>query len=83
VPRTSDRIAGATAFASWLHAHGEDSPPPGRTTSHYFRARLPDQSDAVIHINSRSALEALERWTSEARAMGPDGWEMSDGKWEM
>jgi erythromycin esterase-like protein len=38
--------------------------PETERASHYFRARLPDQFDAVIHIDETSALEPLER-TSE------------------
>jgi erythromycin esterase-like protein len=30
--------------------------------SHYFRAHLPDQFDAVLHIDETRALEPLERW---------------------
>lgn len=31
--------------------------------SHYFRARLPDQFDAIIHIDATHALEPLEPWS--------------------
>jgi erythromycin esterase-like protein len=34
-------------------------------TSHYFRARMADQFDAVIHIDTTSALTPLERWSGE------------------
>ena len=33
--------------------------------SHYFRARIADQFDAVIHIDTTSALTPLERWSRE------------------
>ena len=33
--------------------------------SHYFRASLPAQFDAVLHIDDTSALEPLERWARE------------------
>jgi erythromycin esterase-like protein len=36
--------------------------PESERLSHYFRARLPEQFDAVIHIDETSALEPLERW---------------------
>jgi erythromycin esterase-like protein len=36
--------------------------PESERLSHYFRARLPDQFDAVLHIDETSALEPLERW---------------------
>jgi erythromycin esterase-like protein len=32
--------------------------------SHYFEARLPDQFDAVLHIDETTALEPLERWSA-------------------
>jgi len=32
------------------------------TRDHYFRARLPEQFDAVLHIDQTTALEPLERW---------------------
>ncbi len=32
--------------------------------SHYFEARLPDQFDAVLHIDETTALEPLERWST-------------------
>jgi erythromycin esterase-like protein len=36
--------------------------PESERVSHYFRARLSDQFDAVLHIDETSALEPLERW---------------------
>jgi erythromycin esterase-like protein len=36
--------------------------PETERPSHYFRARLPGQFDAVMHIDSTTALEPLERW---------------------
>jgi erythromycin esterase-like protein len=33
--------------------------------SHYFRARIADQFDAVIHIDTTSALMPLERWSRD------------------
>src|SRR5918993_2168024 len=36
--------------------------PETERASHYFRARLPDQFDAVLHIDETSALHPLERW---------------------
>ena len=35
--------------------------PESERVSHYFRARLPDQFDAVLHVDETSALEPLER----------------------
>jgi erythromycin esterase-like protein len=39
--------------------------PESERVSHYFRARLPDQFDAVLHIDETSALEPLERWAHD------------------
>jgi erythromycin esterase-like protein len=39
--------------------------PESERLSHYFRARLSDQFDAVLHIDETSALEPLERWARE------------------
>lgn len=36
--------------------------PESERVSHYFRARLPEQFDAVLHIDETSALKPLERW---------------------
>jgi erythromycin esterase-like protein len=35
--------------------------PETERLSHYFQARLPDQFDAIIHIDETRALEPLER----------------------
>ena len=37
--------------------------------SHYFRASLPAQFDAVVHIDRTSALSPLERWAAEEHAV--------------
>jgi len=39
--------------------------PESERVSHYFRARLPQQFDAVLHIDRTTALEPLERWAVE------------------
>lgn len=36
--------------------------PETERASHYFRARLPEQFDAVIHLDETTALTPLERW---------------------
>ena len=38
--------------------------PDTERASHYFRASLVDQFDAVIHVDSTTALTPLERWSS-------------------
>jgi hypothetical protein len=35
--------------------------PETERRSHYFRARLPDQFDAVLHFDETHAVEPLER----------------------
>jgi len=39
--------------------------PETERASHYFRARISDQFDAVIHVDATSALMPLERWSRE------------------
>ena len=39
--------------------------PESERASHYFRARMAEQFDAVIHIDTTSALAPLERWSRE------------------
>jgi erythromycin esterase-like protein len=39
--------------------------PETERASHYFRARLADQFDAVIHVDTTNALTPLERWSRE------------------
>jgi erythromycin esterase-like protein len=39
--------------------------PQTERLSHYFEARLPDQFDAVVHIDQTSALKPLERWARD------------------
>jgi erythromycin esterase-like protein len=39
--------------------------PDSERVSHYFRARLADQFDAVLHIDETSALEPLEQWARD------------------
>ena len=39
--------------------------PETERASHYFRARLPEQFDCVIHIDETRALTPLERWSRE------------------
>ena len=37
--------------------------PDTERMSHYFRARLPDQFDVVLHIDRTQAVEPLEPWS--------------------
>ena len=54
------------ALASRLErAIGVVYKPETERASHYFRARMGDQFDAVIHVDTSSALVPLERWSRE------------------
>jgi erythromycin esterase-like protein len=46
--------------------------PETERLSHYFEARLPQQFDAVIHIDQTSALEPLERTSEWERGEWPE-----------
>jgi erythromycin esterase-like protein len=39
--------------------------PDTERVSHYFKARLPEQFDAVLHIDETQALEPLETWAHD------------------
>ena len=39
--------------------------PETERASHYFRARLPEQFDIVVHVDTTSALRPLEPWSLE------------------
>jgi erythromycin esterase-like protein len=39
--------------------------PEAERVSHYFRARLTDQFDAILHIDETHALEPLELWSKD------------------
>jgi erythromycin esterase-like protein len=55
----------ALAEARLERAIGVIYKPDTERASHYFRARIADQFDAVIHIDTTSALTPLERWSRE------------------
>jgi erythromycin esterase-like protein len=46
--------------------------PETERASHYFRTRLPDQFDWLIHFDESSALQPLEPTASWARGEAPD-----------
>jgi erythromycin esterase-like protein len=46
--------------------------PDTERLSHYFGARLPDQFDAVMHIDNTHALEPLEPWAADETADLPE-----------
>jgi erythromycin esterase-like protein len=53
------------AEARFERAIGVIYKPETERASHYFRARIADQFDAVIHIDTTSALTPLQRWSRE------------------
>jgi erythromycin esterase-like protein len=55
----------ALAEARLERAIGVIYKPDAERASHYFRARIADQFDAVIHIDTTSALMPLERWSRD------------------
>jgi erythromycin esterase-like protein len=55
----------ALAEARLERAIGVIYKPESERASHYFRATMADQFDAVIHIDTTSALTPLERWSRE------------------
>ena len=57
-----DDVRKALASERLERAIGVIYRPESERTSHYFRARLSDQFDAVIHIDRTSALRPLEHW---------------------
>jgi erythromycin esterase-like protein len=61
----------ALAEARLERAIGVIYKPETERASHYFRARIGDQFDAVIHIDTTAALTPLERW-SHANADLPE-----------
>jgi erythromycin esterase-like protein len=58
-------IRDALAEARLERAIGVIYKPETERASHYFHARIADQFDAVIHIDTTSALTPLERWSHE------------------
>ena len=61
--RLHDRpLVTALARARLERAIGVIYKPETERGSHYFSARLPDQFDVVIHVDSTRALEPLEAW---------------------
>jgi erythromycin esterase-like protein len=53
-------VSGALRETMLERAIGVICRPESERTSHYFRARLADQFDAVIHIDETRAVEPLE-----------------------
>jgi erythromycin esterase-like protein len=63
---TDDKAVRPTLMTPRLErAIGVVYKPETERASHYFRARLADQFDAVIHVDRTNALNPLERWALE------------------
>jgi len=60
IPGTSDRVSGILSEEQLERAIGVIYLPHSERVSHYFRARLADQFDAVIHLDETQALQPLE-----------------------
>jgi erythromycin esterase-like protein len=60
-----DDLRAALAPARLERAIGVIYRPESERISHYFRARLPEQFDAVLHVDETHALEPLEPWARE------------------
>lgn len=59
--RTDLELTSALAAARLERAIGVLYLPESERASHYFRARLPDQFDFVLHFDETRAVEPLER----------------------
>jgi len=55
----------ALAVMRLERASGVVYKPETERASHYFRARLAEQFDAVIHVDTTAALTPLEGWSRE------------------
>jgi erythromycin esterase-like protein len=58
-----DEVRHALAGPRLERAIGVVYKPETERASHYFRARLAEQFDAVIHVDATTALTPLERWS--------------------
>jgi erythromycin esterase-like protein len=60
VMRDSDAVAGQLRVPQLERAIGVIYRPETERQSHYFRSRLPDQFDAVLHFDETRAVDPLE-----------------------
>lgn len=67
--RGAERARAALGAERLERAIGVIYRPETERPSHYFGARLPQQFDAVIHIDETSALEPLETWARDEADM--------------
>ena len=70
--RTAPRSADMLLAARLERAIGVIYRPSTERQSHYFRARLADQFDVVIHIDDTRAVEPLERTARWERGEVPE-----------
>jgi erythromycin esterase-like protein len=61
MPARSPRAAEVLRSARLERAIGVVYRPQTERQSHYFRARVADQFDAVVHVDETRAVEPLER----------------------
>ena len=59
---TKDPVRSALMTTRLERAIGVIYVPETERASHYFRARLPEQFDVMIHVDETRALQPLERW---------------------
>ncbi|MDB5063805.1 MAG: Erythromycin esterase [Chloroflexi bacterium] len=71
-PRRAPRAAETLGVPRLERAIGVIYRPDTERESHYFRARVADQFDAVIHIDETRALEPLERTAGWVRGEVPE-----------
>jgi erythromycin esterase-like protein len=65
VPLREPEVRDVLAAERLERAIGVIYRPDTERTSHYFRARLADQFDAVIHVDHTHALVPLEKWAHD------------------
>jgi erythromycin esterase-like protein len=70
--RAAPRAAQALRAARLERAIGVIYRPETERQSHYFRARVADQFDSVIHIDETRAVEPLERTATWERGEVPE-----------
>jgi erythromycin esterase-like protein len=70
--RGNSRMAEALEEPRLERAIGVIYRPETERASHYFEARLPDQFDAVIHMDETHAVEPLDRVTGRRSADAPE-----------
>jgi erythromycin esterase-like protein len=69
-PRSADVLSAARLERSVAAVYR----PPSERRSHYFRARLRDQFDAVIHIDETRAVEPLDRTARWSQGEVPESY---------